>query len=647
MPDKFTATGYTTVNLVVNMKQFVDSSLKYQRAFEALRGTRTFTRIIQHDWHERLLSSPYFTPSFRTQDINGEPHMTIDETGFVMGLFRSNVLSEYSAMEYRLNKDAIIYDDLLSDNFQMRKLFAPIWKRWDMYIRPSTAGLFVIRLVRTYERTREVQYIAKDVIDLQQSFDLSGAYEQYDKIAADVTLTDAERRARTASVDQLLEWLRVDIDHPPRLGYIPVQWQLALEICHRFIEAIGYEIQTHRENNGKIQLCQSLDGDTTQQNDAYVIYHLDELFTKFNPEQAHTVQKNYWRISPREIKAPAAELSEGMAWAMGETRQIIVNLLEGALLDKQRDRPIQPGEIRRYFPLHDRDVIEGVFKKELATWDDELCLLTARSAVIIPSYRTRNDMLYISTLPATSTTSVEYLNYWIAFERMVEFVIEIRVLAQILERLSSRIMQEFADTLRDLRSDMLRRELRIDRARLIGLVEESANLVRLVGMAQSLSNPHVWSRAEYGVSKADALLQEMRIDRLLTHIERNVSSLSGLVDHIDELYLAELSEGNNRRANYMSVVLAAVSLSIIIFSLPSFWQDSRELNTGILNDVILSQLVPIVTQIGTILGPILMLFSLAIVVGGTLVWSARQLFRLRLAVARLIRRREPDIDERW
>lgn len=642
MPDKFRARGHTTVVLVVNMRQFVDPQPRYQRAFESFRGTQGFMRVLQTDWARMLSNSDLFEPSLRTHEGNGEPRMTVDETGFVTGLFRQNVLSDYSAPEYRLNKDAVRFSDDLWGNFQMRKLFEPIWRRWEMFIRPSSAGMFVIRLVRPYGEMRELLYMAKDVIDLQQSFDLSGAFEQYDKIDADTSLSGAERAQRINSVDELLSWLRVDVQNPPRLGYIPVQWQLALEISHRFLDVVGYQLDTHRRENGVIQLCQSLDTDTTQQNDSYVIYHMDELYTKFSPETPHTVHTHEWRVSPRDVKAPPETHAEGMRWAMGETRQIIVNLLEGALLDKVRERPGQ--QVYRYFPLHDNTVIDAMFERDMATWDDELCLMTSRSAVVIPSYRTRSDRLYISTLPATSTTSVQYVNYWVAFERMIEFVAEIHVLAQILERLSSRIMQDFADTLRDMRADMLRRELRIDRARLTILVEESANLVRLVGMAQSLSNPHVWSRAEYGVGKAEALLDEMSVDRLLAHVERNVNSLNSLVDHIDELYLAELSEGSNRRANYMSVVLAAVSLSIIIFSLPSFWQDSRELNTGILSEGLLNTLVPFITQVGTVLGPILMAVSFAIVIGGSVVWLARQLMRLRFGLMRRLRKRQDDAD---
>ncbi len=619
MPDKVVATGQTSVILVVNMKQFIAHT--HVRRFESVRGTSDFARVLQDDWAQKLQHTPQF---IRTEDApplaGGDPkHMPADETGFVTGIFRYGMLEDYSAPEYMLVKGKDIEDDfgddLLRTNYQFRRLFIPIWKQWDIFIRPTVTGMFVIRLVRAYPRTATLHQMAREVIDLQTSFDIQGALDQFGKVD--------ERyggdKTKIESVYALLKWLGIDPNNPPGLGYVPVQWQLAMEICHRFIAAFGASIDMKDHGNGRIQLQQSRHGAAQRLHDSYVIYHLDEVLTKFVPGDApdRLALVDHPRIlSPREIKGVDIAPMEAEGRIMAEVRQRLVNLLEGAMLYRRRDKPPEPGEIRRYFPVHNPKVIADIFARDLATWEDELCLFTSRTAVIIPSRRARPDTLYISTLPATQTTSVMYPHYWDALKRMIEFITEIHVLAQLLERSSSGIMQHFVHTLRDLRGDMLSGYLDIDRYELTGLVEESANVIRLLGLCQSLSNPHVWSRAEYATDKAEHLLKELKVARLLEHAERNVTSLTSLVNHVDELYLAELSERSNRRTVWLSVVLAAVSLSIILFSLPSFWKDSQELNDHIVGSLIRDTLVPFVTNLGTILGPMITLFSLVIVIVG-------------------------------
>ena len=123
----------------------------------------------------------------------------------------------------------------------------------------------------------------------------------------------------------------------------------------------------------------------------------------------------------------------------------------------------ETGDATRYFPSHSREYVKSVFDNDTATWDDEICLLTSRTALLMPSHASRESELYISTLPATETTSVTYLSYWTAFERMIEFIAEVRVLAQLLERDSLTISQEFVDRLRDIRYGMLQGTLEISK----------------------------------------------------------------------------------------------------------------------------------------------------------------------------------------
>ena len=67
---------------------------------------------------------------------------------------------------------------------------------------------------------------------------------------------------------------------------------------------------------------------------------------------------------------------------------------------------------------------------------------------------------------------------------------------------------------------------------------------------------------------------------LLTHIDRNISSLNSLVDHTDELYALDLAEKNNDLSAVMTLGLTAVSFILTLIMLPSFWTDIQQVDFG-------------------------------------------------------------------
>lgn len=633
--DPVRAIGHTSVVLVVNMNQFIaeDNGRANHRQFERIRGTQRFAKILQNHWSQKfytvdrvnqinkrdredmlfMLTDPDWQPG-------GEPQMSTDEIGFVTGIFRQNMLSDYSAPEYQLNKDAMHFEPDLASNYQFRRLLIQrIWKQWDIYLRPTVTGMFVIRLTRKYQKMQAIDRMARDVLDLQQSFDLSGAIQQYNKLESDPVyahLSPADKARNRKSVDALMDWLRVDKDNLPSPGYIPVQWQLALEVCHRFLKAVGYKIHPNGDSkNGVIHLQESPYSVSAQLHDSYVVYHLDEITTYWSRKKPYEVDENSpWHVFPKDLKFLSENANHAKKVAISKVKETILNMLEGAMLSKREES----GDAVRYFPSHSRELVDRIFENDTATWADEICMLTSRTAVLMPSHASRDAELYISTLPATDTTRVMYLSYWTAFERMIEFVAEVRVLAQLLERDSLQISQEFVDRLRDIRYGLLQGTLEVKPSELTEQVEEAANLVRLVAICQSLSTPHVWSRAEYAVDKAECLINEMRITKFLDHAERNVSSLTRFVDHIDELYIAEQSERSNESTNRVSTLLGVVSLSVILFSLPSFWRDSQEIHSGLLiNRYLTPEFISFISLAGSALaiamgtmGVLLVIFTL-------------------------------------
>jgi hypothetical protein len=227
---------------------------------------------------------------------------------------------------------------------------------------------------------------------------------------------------------------------------------------------------------------------------------------------------------------------------------------------------------------------------------------------------------------------VMYMRYWEALERMVEFCVEVRVLAQLLERMSSYLLHDFEQETHHIREGMLRHDVKMNSEALRALTERVANLDRMLGVGQSLSTPSIWSRGEFAIEKAQLLFDQQDVPRLFGHVERNVGSLNSLLNHIDELYLADLSEKRNGLASLTSILLAGFSLIIIFFTLPSFWKDSGDIHMAAKLDLY-ERLIPYLTPIGTGLALMLVLVALALIV-----YSAASLNLRRFAQRRSARR---------
>ena len=133
-------------------------------------------------------------------------------------------------------------------------------------------------------------------------------------------------------------------------------------------------------------------------------------------------------------------------------------------------------------------------------------------------------------------------------------------------------MGEIAQVVHETRSMLFSGDIKLD-TRLPDLVSRAAYLRHLGALSQSLSHPQLWSRAEYAIRKATYLLDQLGIPTIQEHIERNMTSISSVVDHVDELYLADLSEKENDNSTILSIGLAAASLTLTLLMLPSFWAD--------------------------------------------------------------------------
>ncbi len=579
MKSKVTAKGYTNVILVLNMKRFIAE--EDQKRFESIRGTPAFAEVLRNGWWNKRLRSPFTRMNSKKQGDLAE-NMSTEQVGFATGVFRALFLEEHVVPTYMLNKDQVKFPDDLMDNFQFRNLFLRAWKSWTIYVRPTVTGLFVIRLTREYSSPRELIKIAEDVLNLHESLDVQSARDWLAKKKREFADQPDELKKVQGSVKAFLKWLGSKETDKGELLYNPVQWKIAMEVASLFVKATG---EIPMPDSEPLHLSKPEPRLSIPLHDSYIIYHVDEIFADESivikePKQENKSEINH--IQKDKGTKPILQipvLPEYLQYSP-EIKRGLVNLLEGAILERGHpgNNNSQPKDANLYFPIPRWKNLDRIMDNNLASWMGEISLLTSRTALIIPSRKYKRDNLLVSTTPG-ATLKVKYARYWGAIERMIEFGIETRTLAQLVERASYEALEEISKTVHTAREKLQAGDIELD-GRLPQHVKGAGNLRRLAALSQGMSDPLVWSRSEYAIVKARSLLDELGVPMLLTHIDRNISSLNSLVDHTDELYALDLAEKNNDLSAVMTLGLTAVSFILTLIMLPSFWTDIQQVDFG-------------------------------------------------------------------
>lgn len=581
MQANITARGYTSVILVMNMKRFVSGEDDRKR-FETLRGKPEFRDVLRSHWSnadDQHVFIPIAEYKRRQMEKDGKTfsandRMSTEEIGFATGIFRSLMLEEYASPTYAVDKSKIKFSEALETNFQFKTLFKRAWDRWDIFIRPTSTGFFIIRLTEHYkEKPRSFLALAQDVLRLQESLDIPSAQRWLERSREKYADEPETFEEKEKSVHALLEWVGVGggEKNTGELLYYPIQWKITMEVASRFVTLVNARIP--QSDSEPIQLTPPDPSLSIPLHDSYVIHHFDDIMA------SPSLVKGASEYGNGQIKVSLNDIRNS-----NPLKRAFVNLTEGSVLrqgmpkensDEEKSKDLsstQSLEKISFFPNPRWGLVDNLLDQNQSSWNDEFCLLSSRTAIILPSQEWRDYEMSVSTVPS-ATLRVKYVRYWGAIERMIEFVVEIRVLAQLVESESYGLLGQIAQTVNETRSMLFSGDIKLDK-RLPNLVTRAAYLRYLAALSQSLSHPQLWSRAEYASNKANYLLNQLGVPTILEHIERNIASINSVVDHVDELYLADLSEKSNDVSTLLSIGLAAASLTLTLLMLPSFWADT-------------------------------------------------------------------------
>ena len=627
MGARVSARGYTNVLLVLNMKRFVQEA--DQTRFERIRGKEEFAGVLREIWPQKLKDQRKFISIEEDKRRRGRPTvMTAEQVGFATGVFRSLMLERFTFPSYALDKKQVSFDEDLAENFQFKTLFMRSWNKWSIYIRPTFTGFFLIRLTSHHrEDPVSLLQLSHDVLWLQESLDIQSALNWLAKTRQEHSDDPETLAARERSIKAFLAWLGVDETYTGNMLYYPLQWRLAMEVCGWFVEAIGSEIPVVGEAS-PIRLEVPTPSLSMPLHESYVAHHFTEfLADRSIVKSATSANENteaYISVTLKDIRES------------GEIRQALASLMEGSILKPVQDgNSLDASRSDHTFPAQLGNVADQLLEQNRASWDDELCLLGSRTAIILPALQWRDYEVSVSSAP-NSTLRVEYFRYWGAIERMIEFLIEIRVMALFLESASYDLLLDIAEKIHQTRSELFSGDIKID-ADLPGLVSSAASLRHQSALCQSFSHPLLWSRGEFVIEKANYLLNQLEVPKILEHIERNINSTTEFVNHIDELYLADLSEKSNQNDTRLSLILAAASFTLTILILPSFWADLGQMPEPQLSKY--RAVLPAMEFFGDWLAVILILAAVVVFVFGILQGRQSKELMRKLMADRLNARR--------
>lgn len=591
--------GTTTHFVVLNMYQFVDRGndehgFPYRFRLDQVRGQRDFARVLDEDW-QRLINENSES-KFRAQ-TDEERIGSPERVGFATGLFRSSMLQKYQSPLFHVDIAALLRSMPEYALFSGSSQFKPIAEAfiedsfWKVALRPTVLGTFVVHFVHRQPEGLPINAIDYQLKNLQRVFDILPLLKAHQAVRTG-RVVDEQTKHDAA----LYRWLSRNMgaegaSHQPQvdsrrhrnpgrythpMDLVTVRLQLATTIAREFLRCVtDYDrcvrvvtVPTARgEKEVRFTVKFSIDEPMNAPVlESYTIHHIDKL----THGGVAVCRSDLDRNDANEIDIP-------------RIRRQLTRLLEGSVLfDSTQPHDTQTD------PLIKENVAKKLFESDQATWQDELCLMTAHATMLWPSNKYQDFRVTTMThMEKPDRSPFRYKDYWVALERMIEFILEIRMLVQVLDRASGQVVEDFVVHLDHTRRGMVNNDIELTPAEMTRLSSRAANVSRLVSMGQSLSSPSNWCRVESAIHKATYLIDLLAIPQFLKDIEFDANTLINLVNHLDDLYAANLSEEGNRSSERLTLTLAAASLLTSILGLASFLADIIQVRQSASDSVLL------------------------------------------------------------
>jgi hypothetical protein len=227
--------------------------------------------------------------------------------------------------------------------------------------------------------------------------------------------------------------------------------------------------------------------------------------------------------------------------------QLIAAFMEGSL--------VECDGLRR-FPEYAAEPARALLARDVATWEEELCLFTGESALIYSPLLGRG-MAYVGGPMGLDAHA--YTNYWAGIIRGVEHLVAFRSEVQQAERRTSTLLGRIPALTRAVNDGRLTAH---ELAEIDHLAAGLSDIFDGLPEQRSMAISAAAFRADYVRRKFEVLMRELDVQPTLDLVNTNVEQLSFFLSYYGDMRL----QWEGQRTNSLGLGLGAVVLFMAISS---------------------------------------------------------------------------------
>lgn len=557
--------GAIHVILVMNMKRWIDQDSVGK--FLRLRDSEGYARYLQS------LPKHIDNSKFRLSEDTEE----LEQIGYDLGVFRAYALENLFMPTFQW-VPASPPPLPATEQTDSQSVFRTFWNDWPIKkIRLSRGGTISVKLEREFHE-EPLTSIAETVLGLE--------HLEPRKIVGELEKAIAE--GDNARIEQLGVHLQRGAHH-----VWGAQWQIAREMVRQFLQSLSHEpayanivqaqvlrdhprlagkfsirpnaLVWHNEQNPEqdffINTTEPKDEETHPLRDRYVIFDFSKLAEDNAPNIA---------LSPEQIQSNACHCES------------VSSLLEGVILGQTGKNPI-------FSKFKDQVACNFASDQDLATWQNEMCLLTLDNGLI---YHHSDHAFPITQEISFPDRQVKHEQYWGSIIRGIEHLMDVRVQAQMMAGETAERLVEAAEFTRQARhtnntfDNKNAQQTQLDEK----IQRFAVNVSYLAGMVAHLRNstsPTALAKADYAVNKFESWLNTSQISRTLADANTNLREINTFLSHYDDTRLSQESlmlskkledlqqdaQSTNDLTLLMTAMFSGIMALLSFLSLPSFTAD--------------------------------------------------------------------------
>lgn len=300
------------------------------------------------------------------------------------------------------------------------------------------------------------------------------------------------------------------------------QWAIGMAILRAFLDTLDSQIAVRVDDRDRaIRFTTTVQARHSVRLDRYIIYTF------------RRIERDGRVLMPEELKHSYA--------------QTLASFMEGALVEC---------EGRRRYPLYAAHQARALVARDVASWDEELCLFNGESALIYHPLIERG-LAYVGGPMGLDAHA--YGAYWAGIVRGIEHLVAFRSEAQQAERRTTELLGKIPSLTHKVNDGYLSNE---DLDLIDHLAAGLSDIFDSLPEQRSMAVPSTAFRADYVRRKFEVLLRELDVQETLDLVNTNVEQLDFFLSYYNDMRL----QWQGHRTNNLGIVLGMIVLFMAVSS---------------------------------------------------------------------------------